>query len=128
MVDDITYHPELLEFDFMQEVVDKKKISNAKDGLPSIALGLDYVIVSERTDMDLPENGKDVIMPMVSFSIPLFTKKYKSIDKQYDLESESLIQKRDAAQNNLEEILDVGFMIVSTGPEPQQTILLKDLF
>ena len=106
MVDDITYHPELLEFDIMQEVVDKKKISNAKDGLPSIALGLDYVIVSERTDMDLPENGKDVIMPMVSFSIPLFTKKYKSIDKQYDLESESLIQKRDAVQNNLEDILE----------------------
>lgn len=106
MVDDIIYHPELLLYDFMQEVVDKKKTVNTKDALPAIGLGVDYVIVSERTDIDLPENGKDIIMPMVSFAIPILTKKHKSIAKQHNLEIENLTYKREAAQNKLEEVLE----------------------
>ncbi|RZS99795.1 TolC family protein [Aquimarina brevivitae] len=106
IVEDITYHPELLTYEVMQEVVSQKKQLNHKESLPSLGLGLDYVIVSERTDMNLPENGKDVVMPMVSFSIPLFSKKYKSLDKQYDLETENLNQQKSLAQNNLEEILE----------------------
>ena len=40
-----------------------------------IGLGLDYINVEERPNMDFSDNGKDIVMPMVSVSIPIFNKK-----------------------------------------------------
>ena len=40
-----------------------------------IGFGLDYITVSERPSMYFSENGKDIVMPMVSVSIPIFNNK-----------------------------------------------------
>ncbi len=32
----------------------------------------DYVLIDERSDMNVPDNGKDVLMPMVRMSIPIW--------------------------------------------------------
>ena len=50
-----------------------------------IGFGIDYLPVSERTDMQVIENGKDVLMPMVTVSIPIFNSKYSSISRQNEL-------------------------------------------
>ena len=39
--------------------------------LSRMGIGIDYVVVDERTDMDLTDNGRDVIMPMFSVSLPI---------------------------------------------------------
>jgi len=106
MLDDITYHPELITYDALNDLLEKKEKANAKEALPSIGLGLDYVIVQERPNISFSDNGKDIIMPMVSLSVPLFSKKYKSRSKQYELEKEEMFQKREASQNNLENIME----------------------
>lgn len=59
-----------------------------KRGLPKVGVALDYVVVGERTDMELPDNGKDAIMPMVSLSIPLNRKPYKSALREAELQQE----------------------------------------
>ena len=46
-----------------------------------IGFGLDYIDVSESPNMIFSENGKDILMPMISVSIPIFNKKYKSQNK-----------------------------------------------
>ena len=51
-------------------------------GKPSFNLGLDYGMVARRTDMDVPDNGKNIFMPMVSFSLPLNRKKYQAMVKE----------------------------------------------
>lgn len=52
-------------------------------GKPSFGFGLDYALVGRRTDMDVPDNGKNIFMPMVSFSLPLNRKKYQaSVNEQ----------------------------------------------
>ncbi len=106
MLDDITFHPEVLKYDHVQEVIEKKEIVNSKEALPSISLGLDYVIVQERPDLNFSDNGKDIIMPNISFSIPLFSKKHNSISKQYELQKEEAVHQRDAAQNTLEKLME----------------------
>ncbi len=106
MLDDITYHPELITYDHLNDLLDKKENVNAKEALPSIGLGLDYVIVQERPDVSFSDNGKDIIMPMVSLSVPLFSKKHKSRSKQYELQKEEVFQKREASQNNLENLME----------------------
>ena len=49
--------------------------------LPKIGVGLDYAILAKREDMQVTDNGKDAIMPMISVSIPLFRKKNKAAIK-----------------------------------------------
>ncbi|MFD2563028.1 TolC family protein [Aquimarina rubra] len=106
MLDDIIYHPELLTYDHLNDLLEKKEVVNTKEALPSIGLGLDYVVVQERPDVSFSDNGKDIVMPMLSFSIPLFSKKYSSRSKQYELQKEEVFQKREASQNNLENLLE----------------------
>lgn len=106
LLEDIDYHPELLNFDYVQEVLDKKETVNQKDKSPSLGIGLDYVIVDERSDIELIDNGKDIIMPMVSLSIPLFSKKHSSRSKQYQLQKEETSYHREKVQNKLENILE----------------------
>lgn len=64
-----------------------------KSGLPQFAAGLDYVWVGQRSDVELSGNGKNVLMPMVSASIPIYRKKYRAAEEearlnyqQYELE------------------------------------------
>ncbi len=59
------------------------------DGLPKIGIGLDYAVLGKRTDMDMADNGKNVVMPMVSVSIPIFRKKYKAAQKEAQLMQEN---------------------------------------
>ncbi len=106
MLDEIIYHPELLTYDYLNDLLEKKEEVNTKEALPSIGLGLDYVIVQERPDVSFSDNGKDIVMPMLSLSIPLFSKKYNSRSKQLELQKEEMFQKREASQNNLENIME----------------------
>lgn len=65
----------------LQSALAQEKVAR-KQALPQFGIGLDYVIVGERTDMNVADNGKDVIMPMVSISLPLYRGKYKSAIKE----------------------------------------------
>ncbi|KAA1242397.1 TolC family protein [Aquimarina sp. RZ0] len=106
MLDDITYHPELLTYDSLNDAIEKREIVNTKEALPSIGVGLDYIIVEERPDVNFSDNGKDIIMPMVSLSIPLFSRKYSARSKQYELQKEEVFQRREASQNDLVSLME----------------------
>lgn len=72
-----------------------------KQGLPSFGVGLDYAIVDKRTDMDVPENGKNVFMPMVTMSLPLFRNKYDASIKEAQFTQSALNQKKLDIENRL---------------------------
>ena len=106
LLDDITYHPELVTYDQLKDVIEKKETVNAREALPSIGIGLDYVIVQERPNLSFSDNGKDIVMPQVSVSVPIFTKKHSSRSKQYELQKEEMFQKKEAKQNKLETLME----------------------
>ncbi|QKG81105.1 TolC family protein [Tenuifilum thalassicum] len=56
-----------------------------KQGLPKLGVGLDYVIVDKGSNLSLPDNGKDIVMPMISISIPIFRSKYNALVKEAQL-------------------------------------------
>jgi outer membrane protein TolC len=68
---------------------------------PNIGVGLDYVMISERKDMALADNGKDALMPMVSLSLPVFGKKNRSLIKETELVKESLSLQNEGIQNDI---------------------------
>jgi outer membrane protein TolC len=73
-----------------------------KQGLPKIGVGIDYVVTEERTGVSMEENGRDVLMPMVSITIPLWRKKYDAAIKSSQLLTESSAMNREEYRNSLE--------------------------
>lgn len=104
--ENLALHPELLKYNKLYESVEKSELLNQKESNPMFGFGLDYIAVSERPNMNFSDNGKDIIMPMVSVSIPIFSTKYKSKSKQNEfLQKELNFQKQDKF-NRLETLLD----------------------
>lgn len=100
--DALTLNPELLKYDKLYESVVQSEELNQAERNPMIGFGLDYVPVSERTDMSFRDNGKDIFMPMVSVSVPLFNNKYKSNSKQNELRQLEISSQKNSRLNVLE--------------------------
>jgi outer membrane protein TolC len=95
--DSLQLNPELLLFDQLYASVAQEELLNQKESAPAFGLGLDYIPVEKRPGLDFSDNGKDVLMPMVSFSIPIFNNRYTSRSRQNELrqlELESMKQQR----------------------------------
>ena len=80
---------------------------SARQGRPSFGIGLDYVLVDDRPIQGLEDNGKDVIMPMVSMSLPIFRKKYKAQTQEAILRKEALEFSEQNLINELESKLEL---------------------
>lgn len=104
-------HPELLKFDKLYESVVEAEKLNLKDASPKLGFGVDYVSVADRTDMAVADNGKDILMPMVSVSIPIFNSKYKSVTKQNELRQKELQAQKNQRLNLLQTRLEEAVSI-----------------
>ena len=90
----------------LQELELKKQASEAtievarKQGLPKLGVGLDYVFVGNGMN-NFPDSGKDVIMPMVTVSLPIFRKKYDAAVTEAKLMQENYSFQKEAYENKL---------------------------
>lgn len=94
-------NPQLQALQLKLEAMQKKEVEAKKSGAPQIGVGLDYAIVSERTDMNVPDNGKNAFMPMVTMSLPIFRKKYNSSIEEAQLMQQVYEHKKVGLQNSL---------------------------
>jgi len=104
----IEIHPELLKFDKLYESVAQSELLNQKENSPMVGFGLDYINVAERPEMNFSDNGKDIVMPMVSVSIPVFNNKFKSVTKQNQLQQQELKSQRQERLNTLQTRLSMA--------------------
>lgn len=103
--EDLSANPELLKYDKLYESVTQAEILNRQEASPKWGVGLDYIPVSERTDMFPADNGKDIVMPMVSVSVPIFNSKYKSVSRQNELRQQELDAQKAQRLNTLKNLL-----------------------
>ncbi|MDO6675181.1 TolC family protein [Tenacibaculum sp. 1_MG-2023] len=104
--ENLSLHPELIKYDKLYQSVEQSELLNQKESLPMIGFGLDYVNVDKRPNMNFSDNGKDIVMPMVSVSIPIFNKKYKSQTKQNEFKQQEITAQKQERLNKLETVLD----------------------
>lgn len=98
-------NPLLKELELKARSAESARLAARRQGYPKLGLGLDYVAIGKRTDMDPPDNGKDILMPMVSLSLPLSRGKYKASVKEARLMRETYsLQKKERANS-----LDSGY-------------------
>lgn len=105
-LDSLQFHPELIKYEKLYQSIEKSELLNQKESNPMIGFGLDYINVAQRPDLNFNDNGKDIIMPMVSLSIPIFNKKYKSKTKQNEIQQEEFNSQKQERFNKLETLLD----------------------
>lgn len=89
---------------YSEKLVKESKLSS----YPKFGLGLDYVFVGKRQDINTENNGKDVIMPMLSMTIPINRKKNKAKIKESELKSEEFKFKKEAVENELISEFETG--------------------
>lgn len=100
---DFSANPELLKFDKLFASVTQAEELNQKERLPNLAFGVDFLTVAQRPDLVFDDNGKDIFMPRVSLSIPVFSKKYSSVTAQNKLKQERLDLQKQQRLNTLED-------------------------
>lgn len=100
--EDLSLNPELLKYDQLYESVAQSELLNQKENAPSFGIRLDYIPVSERDDMVFSDSGKDIVMPMVTFSVPIFNNKFRSVSKQNELRQKEIELQKEERLNVLE--------------------------
>jgi outer membrane protein TolC len=79
----------------------RKKMVTAM-GYPMVGLGLNYSLISKNEMSESPMNGKDMVMPMVSVTLPIYRKKYKAMRNEADLLSKATSQNYQGTSNSLQ--------------------------
>ncbi|WP_420572918.1 TolC family protein [Kordia sp.] len=100
-IETVENNPKLQQLNALESALQQSEIVAKKEGNPKIGFGLDYVLVAERSGVSLPDNGKDIIMPMVSVSIPLFNKRHIAKQKQLRLEQEAIVHTKTTVKTQL---------------------------
>lgn len=108
MRDSLKSHPNVKFFELQQSAAVESKRVAEKSGYPSLGAGIDYVIVDKRTDMSMPDNGKNVLMPMATISIPIWRKKYKAAIKEAEFKEEQFRFEQENTSNTLASQLDMA--------------------
>ena len=101
LIDSLQNNPLLESLELKIQASDLNHKLAIKQGLPKLGAGVDYVLLGERNDMDFSENGKNVLMPMVTMSIPIFRKKYDGAKKEALLLTESYQAEKKDVSNQL---------------------------
>ena len=74
----------------------------SKMGAPMFGAGLEYMLIQKREGNTFMMNGKDMWMPMVSVSIPIYRKKYDAMRNEARLKKESSLFEAEALENELQ--------------------------
>jgi outer membrane protein TolC len=97
----IATNPKLKALELRLAAGKSEELAAEKQGLPSIGVGLDYVMVGERSNYTPADNGTDALMAMVSLRIPIFRNKYKASVNEARLMQESYNYQKDQLANEL---------------------------
>ncbi|MDD2550890.1 MAG: TolC family protein [Bacteroidales bacterium] len=94
-------NPLLEAFELNVKASKASEIAAHKEGFPKLGIGLGYMIMDKSSNGAMTNDGKDVLMPMISASIPIFRKKYKAAKKEAQLMQESYSLQKEEAANML---------------------------
>jgi len=103
LTDSIVANNPMLKMYAAEQESYKAKIEKSRlMGLPMFGLGVDYMLLSRRGDIMGSNNGKDMIMPMVNLTLPIYRKKYSSMRKEAEYLMNASKNKQTDVLNNLQ--------------------------
>lgn len=99
----LSHNPMLGMLQYEQQSLDARKQMVTKMGYPMVGLGLNYSLIGKDPAAMAPEmNGKDMVMPMVTVTLPIYRKKYKAMQEEVKLQKTATEQGYQATANALQ--------------------------
>lgn len=95
----LAINPELIKYDKLYQSIEQSELLNQKESGPMIGFGVEYI--NQENSPMITSSFKDMVMPMVSLSIPIFNNKYKSQSKQNELRKQEIQSQKDERLNVL---------------------------
>lgn len=94
-------HPLIKQLDWNIEASNKALHLNDLDGKPTFGIGLDYGLINGRTDAIPANNGRDILVPKVMVSIPIYRKKYRAKKQEEELKQQAFELQKESLTNQM---------------------------
>lgn len=94
-------NPMLKMIGYESQSLDARKRMISGMSYPMMGLGISYSLINKSPMLESAMNGSDMIMPMVSVTIPVYRKKYNAMKSETDLLKSSSEQNYRATANSL---------------------------
>lgn len=96
-----TNNPMLRMLEKEEEAFRAQEVMSRKMGFPMIGLGMQYEIFRPRPGGESMMNGRNMLMPMATVSIPLWRKKYNASVKEAGFMREAAAEQKKETENQL---------------------------
>ena len=100
--DSITNHPMVKMYRAESEASAAKLKMVTRMGYPMLGLGVNYSVIQKFPGVTSAMNGKDMIMPMLSLTLPIYRKKQKAMRNEAELMRESATASAENVTNDLQ--------------------------
>jgi outer membrane protein TolC len=97
-----TKNPMLGMLQYEQQSLDARKKMQKQMGFPMVGVGVDYSVIAKSNMSTSSMNGQDMIMPMVTLTLPVYRKKYKAMQIETDYLKTASEQNYKATANALQ--------------------------
>ncbi|MBC5991257.1 TolC family protein [Pontibacter cellulosilyticus] len=96
-------HPMLKMYEWDEKAREAQYRMAQLMGRPMFGLGVNYMVFKPRMDemTQLQMGGDNMLMPMVSVTLPIYRKKYNAAKKEAKFEQEAAVLQKEAAKNML---------------------------
>ena len=95
--------PMLGMLEYEQKSLEARKLMVTKMGYPMVGLGVNYSLIGKDINAMSPDmNGADMIMPMMTITLPIYRKKYKAMQEEVELMKTANKQGYQATANSLQ--------------------------
>lgn len=95
-------NPMLTMLELQKQSYEARSEKARKMGYPMVGLGLDYSVMGKKVIPASSMNGTDMLMPMVSVTLPLYRKKYRAKVKEAELLTDAVSDDYAATSNMLQ--------------------------
>jgi outer membrane protein TolC len=96
-----SHNPMLTMLDYEKQSFEARKKMVTKMGYPMIGLGVNYSVIGKSDMSTSSMNGKDMIMPMATITLPIYRGKYKAMKSEANWMQTSNAQAHEATVNSL---------------------------
>ena len=100
----LAHNPMLSMLEFEKQSLEARKKMVTQMGYPMVGLGLNYSLIG-KSKVPMGEssmNGKDMVMPMVVFTLPIYRKKYTAMQNEAELLKAATSENYQAIANSLQ--------------------------
>ncbi|MBN1833952.1 MAG: TolC family protein [Deltaproteobacteria bacterium] len=101
-------NPNLKAFDYMTAREDLAIQLADKNHFPDMTLGVDYIYTASRTDANPVDNGKDPVVAMLSFNLPIWQQKYDDVTAEARARRHAVVNEKKEKENLLIADLEVA--------------------